>query len=69
MHLKIDSLHFDGSNMGVDFEFDEDFRRQVAKICNVSYINKRDLQAYVVKAMKNVLSQEDIFCLKKQLED
>jgi hypothetical protein len=69
MHLKIDSLHFDGNNMGVDFEFDEDFRRQVAKACNVNHITKKDLQNYVVYTMKNVLSQEDISLLRQNLEN
>jgi hypothetical protein len=69
MHLEIDNLHFEGERMAVDFEYDEDFRRSVAKICGVNYISKKDLQEFVVHAMKHVLSQEDINGLRKELEE
>lgn len=68
MHLEIDSLYFDGEKMGVNFEYDEDFRRSVAKVCGVNYISKKDLQDYVVCVMTHVLSQEDISNLRKELE-
>jgi hypothetical protein len=68
MHLEIDNLYFEGERMGVDFEYDEEFRRNVAKICGVNYISKKELQIFVVHAMKHVLSQEDISNLRKEIE-
>lgn len=69
MHLEIDNLYFEGERMGVDFEYDEEFRRSVAKLCGVNYISKKELQTFVVHAMKHVLSQEDISNLRKEVEN
>lgn len=68
MHLKIDKLHFDGDKMSVDFEYDDDFRKEVSKICGVNYISKKDLQYFVILAMKHSLSKEDILELRNQVD-
>ena len=69
MHLEIDNLQFEGEKMAVDFEYDEEFRRNVARVCGVNYISKRELQAFVIHAMKHVLSQEDISNLRREIEN
>jgi len=68
MHLKIDSLIFEGNQVGIDFEYDEDFRQSVAKACGVSYISKKDLQKYIVYAMRNALNQEQLLELRNQID-
>mgnify|MGYP000538042338 FL=1 len=69
MHLEIGNLHFEGEKMAIDFEFDNDFRSKVARVRGTNYISKKDLQDYVVGAMKQVLTQEDISNLRKELEN
>lgn len=68
MHLKIDKLHFEGDKMSVDFEYDDDFRKEVSKACGVNYISKKDLQHFVILAMKHSLSKEDILKLRNQVD-
>lgn len=68
MHLEIDNLIFNGNQVGVDFEYDEDFRQSVAKACGLSYISKRDLQKYIVYAMRNVLNQDQLLELRNQID-
>mgnify|MGYP003330255186 CR=1 FL=1 len=69
MHLEIDDLYFDGNRMGVDFEYDEDFRRTVAQICGSRYISKKNLQLFVLAAMTHVISSEDVSLLRKEMEE
>jgi hypothetical protein len=68
MHLKIDNLTFDGSQVGVDFEYDEDFRRSVARVCGVSYISQKDLQKYIVYTMQNVLDVNELLELRDEMD-
>jgi hypothetical protein len=63
MHLKIDNLYLKGNSIGIDFEYDEDFRYSVARACGVSYISKRDLQLYVICVMKDVLDTKELLKL------
>ena len=55
--------------MGVDFEYDEDFRRTVAQICGSRYISKKNLQLFVLAAMTHVISSEDVSLLRKEMEE
>ena len=68
MHIEIDKLYFNGDKMGVDFEYDEDFCHKVADICGVETLTKKELQSFVIGAMRNVITSEDIEELKKQVE-
>lgn len=69
MHLEIEDLYFDGDRVGINFEYDEEFKRKVAQARNVSYLSKKDLQIYIVEKIKDVISSEEFLDLKKQLED
>ena len=69
MHLEIDKLYFIGDRVGMDFEYDEDFRRQVARVCGTQYMSKKDLQLFIVDALTNVISSEQISELKDCIED
>ena len=69
MHLEIDKLYFDGDRVGIDFEYDEDFKAKIAKICNTNYISKKDLQTFIISKLKDVISSEELLELRKQLED
>jgi len=68
MHLKIDNLVFSDNQVGVDFEYDEDFRRSVARVCGVSYISQKDLQKYIVSAMQNVLNGDELLKLRNEID-
>lgn len=68
MHLEIDNLVFDGNQVGIDFEYDEDFRKSVAKICGVPYISKKDLQKYIVYTMQSVIDFNKLMELRDQID-
>jgi hypothetical protein len=68
MHLKIDNLSFDGNQVGIDFEYDEDFRRSVAHACGVSYISQKDLQKYIVYTMQNVIDVRELLELRDEMD-
>jgi hypothetical protein len=68
MHLKIDNLSFDGDLVGIDFEYDEDFRRSVARACNVSYISQKDLQRYIVHTVRNVVNVKELLELRDEVD-
>ena len=69
MHLEIDKLYFVGNRVGIDFEYDEEFRKQVALACGEQYMSKRDLQLFIIKALSNVISSEQISDLKNCIEN
>ncbi len=64
MHLKIDNLIFNGNHVGIDFEYDDDFRRKVANICGLSYISKKALQKYIVITVQNVIDSKKLLELR-----
>lgn len=68
MHLKIDNLHLNGNQIGIDFEYDEDFRQTVAQACGVSYISKKDLQKYVLCIMRNVIDPKELLKLRNEID-
>ena len=68
MHLEIDNLIFEGNQVGIDFEYDEDFRKSVAKICGVNYISKKDLQKYIVCTMQSVIDFNKLLELRDQVD-
>ena len=68
MYLKIDNLSFTNNHVGVDFEYDEDFRHSVAKACGVSYISQKDLQKYIVCTMQNVLDMKELMELRDEID-
>jgi hypothetical protein len=68
MHLKIDNLYLEGNSVGIDFEYDEDFRRSVARACGVSYISKRDLQKYVLYVMKEAIDPQELLKLGNEID-
>lgn len=67
MHLEIDSLYFDGDKISVNFEYDQDFQKQVAKVCGVNRISKKNLQIFIISAIKKAISSEDILELRNQM--
>jgi hypothetical protein len=68
MHLEIDHLHFDGDKMSIDFEYDDDFQKKVAKVCGLNHISKKDLQSFIVLVMQHAISKEDILKLRNQID-
>jgi hypothetical protein len=69
MHLEIDKLYFNGSKVGIDFEYDEDFRNMVAEVCDAPHLSKKQLQLYVISVLQNTISREDILELKHCIEE
>ncbi len=68
MHLKIDNLIFEGNQVGIDFEYDEDFRRCVARECGLSYISQKDLQKYITYTMQNIIDPNKLLELRDQID-
>jgi hypothetical protein len=69
MHLEIDKLYFVGDRLGMDFEYDEEFRKYVARVCGTRYMSKKDLQFFIIEALTNVISSEQISELKDCIDD
>ena len=64
MHLEIGKLHFHGNNrIGIDFEYDEDFRKKVALQLGNEQITKKELQLYIINIIKKNISAEQFLSI------
>jgi uncharacterized protein (DUF2267 family) len=68
MHLEIDKIYFNGNRVGVDFEYDEDFLKEVSNVCGSNRLSKKELQLYIMSVLTDTISQEYITELRQYLD-
>ena len=67
MHLRIDNLYFIEDRVGVDFEYDEDFKKCVAQIYGKNSITKTQLQTFIIKTLSSTIDLDLLDDIKKEL--